>query len=172
MREDLRIIANLIKSDARVLDLGCGSGDLLEHLAKAKNILGYGIENLLNKTDLMLLVDCDVPWIPSRQTPNAECQFIHLGIDPEFAKLPLRGFPAHLILQTASSTGLQQLNRAISKTIDSNSGWQSQRVEREKMLLSSCFGTMSNNNKIICNFNSLFTSWMTNNIFFFNNYIF
>ena len=45
MREDLRIIANLIKRDARVLDLGCGSGDLLEHLAKAKNILGYGIEN-------------------------------------------------------------------------------------------------------------------------------
>ena len=45
MREDLRIIANLIKRDARVLDLGCGSGDLLEHLAHAKNILGYGIEN-------------------------------------------------------------------------------------------------------------------------------
>ena len=45
MREDLRIIANLIKHNARVLDLGCGSGDLLEYLAHAKNILGYGIEN-------------------------------------------------------------------------------------------------------------------------------
>ena len=45
MREDLRIIANLIKHNARVLDLGCGSGDLLEHLAHVKNILGYGIEN-------------------------------------------------------------------------------------------------------------------------------
>ena len=39
MREDLRIIANLIKSDARVLDLGCGSGDLLEHLAKALSLI-------------------------------------------------------------------------------------------------------------------------------------
>lgn len=44
MRRDLEIIAALIKPGARVLDLGCGSGDLLHHLAVEKGVNGYGIE--------------------------------------------------------------------------------------------------------------------------------
>lgn len=44
MREDLRIIADLVKPGARVLDLGCGHGELLATLQKEKNVNGYGIE--------------------------------------------------------------------------------------------------------------------------------
>ena len=44
MRPDLEIIANLINPGARVLDLGCGSGELLAHLAARKGVNGYGIE--------------------------------------------------------------------------------------------------------------------------------
>ena len=44
MRPDLEIIANLINPGARVLDLGCGSGELLAHLAAGKGVNGYGIE--------------------------------------------------------------------------------------------------------------------------------
>lgn len=44
MREDLSIIADLIKPGARVLDLGCGRGELLAHLARHKNVVGYGLE--------------------------------------------------------------------------------------------------------------------------------
>ena len=44
MRRDLEIIAALINPGARVLDLGCGSGELLGHLATAKGVNGYGIE--------------------------------------------------------------------------------------------------------------------------------
>ena len=45
MRRDLEIIADLVNPGARVLDLGCGDGDLLRHLAAAKGVNGYGIEN-------------------------------------------------------------------------------------------------------------------------------
>ena len=45
MRPDLEIIAGLINPGARVLDLGCGNGELLAHLASAKGVNGYGIEN-------------------------------------------------------------------------------------------------------------------------------
>ena len=45
MRPDLQIIAELVNPGARVLDLGCGSGELLAHLAEHKSVNGYGIEN-------------------------------------------------------------------------------------------------------------------------------
>ena len=44
MREDLHIIANLVEPGARVLDLGCGNGELLEHLQSNKGVRGYGMD--------------------------------------------------------------------------------------------------------------------------------
>lgn len=44
MRNDLQIIADWIRQDSKVLDLGCGDGILLEHLKESKNVSGYGIE--------------------------------------------------------------------------------------------------------------------------------
>ncbi len=44
MRFDLQIIASFIEPGCRVLDLGCGRGDLLEYLRNNKRVGGYGIE--------------------------------------------------------------------------------------------------------------------------------
>ena len=44
MRNDLKIIADWIQQNSRVLDLGCGDGTLLKHLKEEKYISGYGIE--------------------------------------------------------------------------------------------------------------------------------
>ncbi|MFO1247077.1 MAG: methionine biosynthesis protein MetW [Alphaproteobacteria bacterium] len=43
LRPDLAAIADMIRPNARVLDVGCGDGALLEHL-KAKSVDGRGIE--------------------------------------------------------------------------------------------------------------------------------
>lgn len=43
-RVDLRIIASFVSPGARVLDVGCGDGTLLELLAREKNVDGRGIE--------------------------------------------------------------------------------------------------------------------------------
>ena len=43
LRPDLAAIAAMIRPGARVLDVGCGDGALLEHL-KSKNVDGRGIE--------------------------------------------------------------------------------------------------------------------------------
>ncbi len=44
LRIDYRIIYEIVEPGARVLDLGCGSGDLLYYLARDKNAKVQGIE--------------------------------------------------------------------------------------------------------------------------------
>lgn len=44
LRPDLAAIADLIPAQTKVLDLGCGNGELLEYLVKAKGAKGRGIE--------------------------------------------------------------------------------------------------------------------------------
>jgi methionine biosynthesis protein MetW len=43
-RKDLELIAELVPAGSRVLDLGCGSGELLALLRDRKGCSGYGIE--------------------------------------------------------------------------------------------------------------------------------
>jgi methionine biosynthesis protein MetW len=45
-RSDLELIAALVPPGSRVLDLGCGSGELLAHLQQHRQCSGYGIEIL------------------------------------------------------------------------------------------------------------------------------
>lgn len=44
LRQDLRLIADLVQREARVLDIGCGDGALLGHLTETKAVDGRGIE--------------------------------------------------------------------------------------------------------------------------------
>jgi methionine biosynthesis protein MetW len=44
IRADLQVIADMINSDTRLLDVGCGDGALLDHLANFKQVDGRGIE--------------------------------------------------------------------------------------------------------------------------------
>lgn len=44
MRFDLQFISNWVKPNSRILDLGCGNGDLLQKLSTELNADGIGIE--------------------------------------------------------------------------------------------------------------------------------
>jgi methionine biosynthesis protein MetW len=44
LREDLRLVAGMIEPGARVLDIGCGDGELLSFLARQKRVDGRGME--------------------------------------------------------------------------------------------------------------------------------
>ena len=47
-----RIIEKWIPQNTKLLDLGCGDGDLLEHLKNSKNVNGFGIEIDISKLNV------------------------------------------------------------------------------------------------------------------------
>jgi methionine biosynthesis protein MetW len=44
LRPDLQVVASLVPAGVRVLDLGCGNGELLDHLVHGRGVKGRGIE--------------------------------------------------------------------------------------------------------------------------------
>ena len=54
MRADLEIIQEWIPAGSRVLDLGCGNGELLAWLREHKGVHGYGLERDPDKIALCL----------------------------------------------------------------------------------------------------------------------
>jgi acetolactate synthase-1/2/3 large subunit len=76
---------------------------------------GWDPHALLKEADLVLVVDCDVPWIPKEGKPKPQAKVIHVGPDPLFTSYPLRGFRADLALTGAVAPTLQALWRAAQK---------------------------------------------------------
>jgi acetolactate synthase-1/2/3 large subunit len=76
---------------------------------------GWDPHALLKEADVVLVVECDVPWIPKEGKPKAQAKVIHIGPDPLFAAYPLRGFRADIALTGAVAPTLQLLWRAAQK---------------------------------------------------------
>jgi len=76
---------------------------------------GWDPHALIKEADVVLVVDCDVPWIPKEGAPKAEAKVIHIGPDPLFARYPLRGFRADIALTGAVAPTLEALWRAAQK---------------------------------------------------------
>ncbi len=54
MKQSDDMIVDLVNPHARVLDLGCGDGELLSRLSKAKAVTGYGVERDHNRIEACL----------------------------------------------------------------------------------------------------------------------
>jgi len=59
---------------------------------------GWEPHALLKAADLVLCVECDVPWIPSQGGPHPEAKVVHIGPDPLYARYPMRGFRTDVAL--------------------------------------------------------------------------
>ena len=76
---------------------------------------GWDPHPLLKEADVVLVVDCDVPWIPKEGGPRPEAMVIHIGPDPLFSRYPLRGFRTDIALTGAVASTLQSILRQAQK---------------------------------------------------------
>jgi acetolactate synthase I/II/III large subunit len=77
--------------------------------------LGYDAAPYLDRTDAILVLECDVPWIPSLKAPRHDCKVIHLAVDPIFSRYPIRGFPCDLAITGTAAVALPELGAALDR---------------------------------------------------------
>ncbi|HEU0216077.1 MAG TPA: thiamine pyrophosphate-requiring protein [Stellaceae bacterium] len=75
--------------------------------------LGYDPAPFVKEADAILVLEMDVPWIPARVSPPANCRVIHLGVDPLCARYPIRGFPCDVAIAGAARLALPKLGAAM-----------------------------------------------------------
>ena len=77
--------------------------------------LGFDTEPFLDKADVILMIECDVPWYPNIKKPDESTTIIQAGIDPFYSQYPIRSFPSDLTLQGDPSFLLTALSQRLSK---------------------------------------------------------
>jgi acetolactate synthase-1/2/3 large subunit len=91
---------------------------------------GWECGELLAAADLVIVLECDVPWIPSQGGPRANARVVHVGPDPLFAGYPLRGFRSDLTLACDGAVLLQSLDAAVGPLENATTERLAARFER------------------------------------------
>jgi acetolactate synthase I/II/III large subunit len=68
---------------------------------------------LLDKADLILVIDSEVPWFPREFSPRATTRVAHFGIDPLCVRYPIRSFPTDLAVPGSVRSALTLLRDAL-----------------------------------------------------------
>ncbi len=79
LRADLSIIADWIKAESKVLDLGCGDGTLLAYLRDQRDVLGYGLE--ISPFDVEDCVDKNINVIQANLNNGLKAYFTDHSFD-------------------------------------------------------------------------------------------
>ena len=58
--------------------------------------MGFNPDPHFEDADVIVVLECDVPWIPKNKSPKPDCKIIHIGSDPIFENYPLRGYRCDL----------------------------------------------------------------------------
>jgi acetolactate synthase-1/2/3 large subunit len=72
---------------------------------------------LLADSDLVIVLESDVPWIPNLQKPAAGARIVHVGEEPFFVRYPMRSFPSDLVLQAGAGNVLKALTAAVGERL-------------------------------------------------------
>ncbi|KAK0276819.1 hypothetical protein LTR35_010213 [Friedmanniomyces endolithicus] len=100
-------LANTVKG-LRVLDTG-GSDMCFPANHPAWLGLRYGVDEAIRKADVILLVDVDVPWIPTQCKPKDGAKVIHIDVDPLKQQMPVFYINAIARYRADAETAMTQI---------------------------------------------------------------
>jgi acetolactate synthase I/II/III large subunit len=76
--------------------------------------LGFVPAPYLREADVILVIDCDVPWFPNAFAPLDSATIIQAGIDPLYSTYPIRSFPSDITVQGEPDAILEELARSMA----------------------------------------------------------
>ena len=76
---------------------------------------GFQPRPLVAEADLVIVLECDVPWIAALEGPPAGCCVVHIGEDPSFSRYPIRSFPVDLSITATAPAALAALEQALDR---------------------------------------------------------
>lgn len=79
--------------------------------------LGYAPGEALREADLVVVLEADAPWFPQLESPRAGARVAHVGIDPAFARYPMRSFPSDLAIAGEPRVVLEALAAALGSHV-------------------------------------------------------
>ncbi|KAK4225647.1 putative Benzoylformate decarboxylase [Podospora fimiseda] len=100
-------LANTVKG-LRVLDTG-GSDMCFPADHPAWLGLRYGNEEAIKAADAIVVLDCDVPWIPTQCKPREDAKIFHIDVDPLKQVMPLHYISAQARYRADALTSVDQL---------------------------------------------------------------
>ena len=77
------------------------------------NFAGYAPDAVFTDTDTLLVLDSPTPWVAATATPPDGCKIAHIGPDPHFARLPVRGHQTDLAIHADPLLALAALDTAL-----------------------------------------------------------
>lgn len=69
---------------------------------------------LLKDADLVIVLETDVPWLPSKESPPAGARIVQIGEDPLYTRYPMRNFPSDLTITATTLATLDALEQALA----------------------------------------------------------
>jgi acetolactate synthase I/II/III large subunit len=81
--------------------------------------MNFGFEpgTLLADADVVIVLESDVPWLPSLTHAQAGCRVAHIGEDPFYVRYPMRSFPSDLVVQAGPVNALEALTAAVESRL-------------------------------------------------------
>ncbi len=77
--------------------------------------LGFEPAVHIKSADLIMVVDCDVPWLPKLHTPNPDARVVQIGPDPIYGGYVMRNFPCHMGITGRPDLVLAELDRRLGE---------------------------------------------------------
>jgi acetolactate synthase-1/2/3 large subunit len=74
--------------------------------------LGTEPRRLVTEADLVISLECDVPWMPMQAAPREGTKVIHAGMDPLHTRIPIRGYASDVTLAGDPALILEGLSAA------------------------------------------------------------
>lgn len=77
--------------------------------------MGFTPDAQYAEADLIIALDCEVPWMPAISAPPAGTRLVQIGADPLSAAYPMRSYPAELSIIADSKLAVQALDAGLGE---------------------------------------------------------